>query len=68
MWRKTPEELNALLKTAESDLSFAKKNSKGTLGLFNKRDAMIIKSRIDFIKQILKAKKDDPIFIADNYK
>lgn len=62
------EELEVLLSKSEDDLKWLKANSKGTLGLFNKKDAQWVKNRISFIKDLIKRKKKDPDFIPDNYK
>lgn len=68
-WRNTPEELEALLKVSNDDLSWLKKHSKGFLGSINRKDAQWLKSRIDFIKQIIASKKKNgPDYITDFYK
>jgi hypothetical protein len=68
-WRMTLSELKDLLSTAVKDLAWCKKNSKGTLGQFNKRDGLFLKHRISFIEQIIKTKNQNgEDYITDLYK
>jgi hypothetical protein len=67
-WKMSIDNLEKLLLTSIEDLKFLKKNSKGTLGLFNKKDAQWVTGRIKFIKQIILNKKKNPDFIPDHYK
>lgn len=68
-WRMTLDELIDLLSTAVKDLAWCKKNSKGITGLFTKRDGLIVKNRIAYIEQIIKAKnKNGEDYITDLYK
>jgi hypothetical protein len=67
-WKMSIDNLEKLLLTSIEDLKFLKKNSKGTLGLFNRKDAQWVTSRIKFIKQIILSKKKNPDFIPDHHK
>ena len=67
-WKMSIDNLEKLLLTSIEDLKFLKKNSKGTLGLFNRKDAQWVTSRIKFIKQIILSKKKNPDFIPVHYK
>lgn len=68
-YRKTPEELENLLDTSKKDLSWLKKHSKGLFGAFNRKDAQWVQVRINWIKDIIAAKKKNgPDYISDNYK
>jgi hypothetical protein len=67
-WKMSIDDLEKLLLTSIEDLKWLKKNSKGTLGLFNKKDAQWVNSRIKFIKQIINSKKKNPNFIPDHHK
>ena len=62
------DDLEKLLLTSIEDLKWLKKNFKGTLGLFNRKDAQWVTSRIKFIKQIIASKKKNPDFIPDHHK
>lgn len=67
-WKMSIDDLEKLLLTSIDDLKWLKKNFKGTLGLFHKRDAQIITNRIKFINQIIASKNKNPDFIPDHYK
>lgn len=67
-WKMSIDDLEKLLQTSIEDLKWLKKNSKGTLGLFNRKDAQWVTNRIKFIKQIISSKKKTPDFIPDYYK
>jgi hypothetical protein len=67
-WKMSIDNLEKLLLTSIEDLKFLKKNSKGTLGLFNRKDAQWVTSRIKFIKQIILSKKKNPDFIPVQHK
>ena len=70
VWNMSIQEVEALLSEVAVDLKWYKNfQPKGKImGLFQKRDLSIIKSRISWIKQILASKKKNPDFIPDNYK
>lgn len=68
VWYLPIEELELLLKTSLQDLMWLKKNSKGLLRGFNRRDAKIVRNRIEFIKQIINSKKKIPDYIPDIHK
>ena len=65
IWKLSIEELNSLLEKAQSDLKWLNGNSKGILGSFNRKDAQFTKSRITWIKDVIKHKQNDPEFIPD---
>jgi hypothetical protein len=67
-WKMSLEELESLLTISIDELKWLKKNSKGTLGLFNRKDAQWVASRIKFLKQIISSKKKNPNFIPDHHK
>lgn len=67
-WKMSIADLDELLSTSVEDLKWLKKHSKGTLGLFNKRDALLVNNRIKYIKQIIHSKKKTPDFIPAHHK
>lgn len=67
-WKMSIDDLQKLLQTSIEDLKWLKKNSKGTLGLFNRKDAQWVTNRIKLIKQIINIKKKNPEFIPSHYK
>lgn len=68
VWKLPIDELGQLYLSSLEDLKFLNKNSKRMMGLFNKKDASLVKSRINFIKDIIKYKKKDPDFIPEPFK
>lgn len=62
------DDLQKLLQISIEDLKWLKKNSKGILNLFNKKDAQWVTNRIKFIKQIISSKNKNPDFIPNHYK
>ena len=68
VWKMPINDLEKLLLTSIEDLKWLKKNSKGTSGLFNKKDAQWVTNRIKYIKQIISSKKKNPDFIPDHHK
>ena len=67
VWHMSLDELNDLLKVSLLDMKWLKGNSKGTIGLFARKDAQWLKSRIDYIKQIIKSKTKRPDYVPDHY-
>lgn len=67
-WHLGIDELEYLLKVTSSDLKFTKAHNKGILGAFNRKDSQFLKSRIEFLNQIIASKKSDPSYIPDAYK
>jgi len=67
-WYMTIDELEALLSFTPKELKFAKSVSKGFIGVFGRRDALVIKIRTRWIKEIIKSKKKDHDFVPDIYK
>lgn len=67
-WYMDIDALEKLLDTSNKDMKFLKANSKGILGSFNRKDAQFLKNRIDFIKEIIHDKKEDPDYVPDHYK
>lgn len=67
-WKMDIGDLEKLLDKSTGDLKWLKANSKGMLGAFNRKDAQWVKSRINFIKDIIKSKKNDKDYIPDNWK
>lgn len=68
VWKLTIDELDQLVLSSLADLKFLNKNSRGIFGVFNRRDANIVKGRINWVKQIIKSKKKNPDFIPEPFK
>ncbi len=68
VWYMDTNQLEELLKTSINDLGWLKKHSNGLLNTFNRRDAQIVKNRIQYIKQIIKSKKQNPDYVPDIHK
>lgn len=67
-WNMELTDLESLLEKSKYDLTWLRGNSKGVMGLFNKKDAQYVKSRINFLKEIITSKKKDSEYIPDQYK
>jgi hypothetical protein len=70
VWKMSLDELKNLLDETQSDLKWTKNIApKGKImGLFTRRDIMMIKSRIKFLNQIISHKEKDPNFLPDFIK
>jgi hypothetical protein len=67
-WRMSVEELLPVLEKAKSDLKWLNQNSKGLMGLFNKKDARWVRNRIKWIDSIIKKKQKDSTYMPDMVK
>lgn len=67
-WRMSVEELLPILEKAKSDLKWLNRNSRGLMGLFNKKDAQWVRCRIKWIDSIIKKKQKDPTYMPDMVK
>ena len=67
-WHMDIVELESLLEKSKYDLKWLNAHSRGIMGLFHKKDAQWVKTRIKFLNQIITSKKKDSEYIPDNYK
>lgn len=70
VWKLSIPELEKLLNTSKTELNWLKNQGpKGKImGLFNKRDILLIKTRIKYLNEIISSKKKNPDFIPDFVK